>query len=116
MKFTYASFSAAAMLMLHATSSMAATLPVSAKAVSARAVNDGSVKLSARDGPVKLSARDDYSMVCVMGGTACGGKSPALSALCNLTGCKTTGGDCTDDGTLEGGADVWCNQCHCEED
>jgi hypothetical protein len=97
--------------MLHATSSMAATLPVSA-----RAVNDGSVKLSARGGPVKLSARDDYSMVCVMGGTACGGKSPTLSALCNLTGCKTTGGDCTDDGTLEGGADVWCNQCHCEED
>jgi hypothetical protein len=90
---------------------MAATLPVSA-----RAVNDGSVKLSTRDGLARLSARDDYSMVCVMGGTACGGKAATLSALCNLTGCKATGGDCSDDGTLEGGSDVWCNQCHCEED
>jgi hypothetical protein len=81
---------------------MAATLPVSARAVSG--------------GAAKLSARDDYSMVCVMGGTACGGKSATLSALCNLTGCKATGGDCSDDGTLEGGSDVWCNQCHCEED
>ncbi|KAH3938939.1 hypothetical protein HBI56_235310 [Parastagonospora nodorum] len=99
MKFTYASMSAAAMLLLHATSSMAATTPV-----------------KARDGSAKLVARDDYSMVCVMGGTACSGKSPSVSALCNLTGCKFSGGDCKDDGTLEGGADVWCNQCHCEED
>lgn len=108
MKFTYASLSAAAMLLLHASSSMAAAMPEKAtRSVRAR---------SLADGPAKLHARDDYSMVCVMGGTACGGKSDTLSALCNLTGCKATGGDCSDDGTLEGGSDVWCNQCHCEED
>lgn len=63
-----------------------------------------------------LVARDDYSMVCVRGGNACGSKGPTESAACNLAGCKASGGDCQDDGTLEGGGDDWCNNCHCEQD
>jgi hypothetical protein len=82
---------------------MAATLPVSARAMN--------------EGLGKLSARDDYSMVCVFGGAGCPVVgSETLSALCNLNGCKFSGGSCTDSGTLEGGNDLWCNQCHCEED
>lgn len=90
------------MLMLPAFSSMATAMP-------GKNINGVHGKT--------LVARDDYSMRCVKGGNACGSKkSDTLSAACNLAGCKASGGDCTDDGTLEGGGDDWCNNCHCEED